>query len=85
MQGKGHLSTASCEAHFRNDKAIYFLHDLDSYLFDSRITWPSPSSHTTDRESTQSLTERSTRNLLGGKGRSARKDENLTAICEPTV
>jgi hypothetical protein len=35
--------------------------------------------------STQSLTEMCTWNLpVGGKGRPARKAENLTAICEPT-
>jgi hypothetical protein len=32
--------------------------------------------------STQPLTEMSTRNLLGGKGRQARKADNLAAICE---
>jgi hypothetical protein len=31
--------------------------------------------------STQTLTEMSTRNLRGGKGRSALKADNLTAIC----
>jgi hypothetical protein len=35
--------------------------------------------------STQPLTELSTRNLPGGKGRQARNDDNLTAICEPIV
>jgi hypothetical protein len=35
--------------------------------------------------STQPLTEMSTRNLPGGKGRSASKADNLTTICEPTV
>jgi hypothetical protein len=35
--------------------------------------------------STQSLTETSTRNLSGGKGRSARKADNFAAICEPIV
>jgi hypothetical protein len=35
--------------------------------------------------STQPLTEISTRNLPGGKGRPARKADNLTAICEPIV
>jgi hypothetical protein len=35
--------------------------------------------------STQPLTEMSTRNLPGGKGRPACKDDNLTAICEPIV
>jgi hypothetical protein len=34
---------------------------------------------------TQSLTEMSTRNIPGGKGRPARKADNLTAICEPIV
>jgi hypothetical protein len=32
--------------------------------------------------SIQSLTEMSTRNIPGGKGRPARKADNLTAICE---
>jgi hypothetical protein len=32
--------------------------------------------------STQPLTEMSTRNLPGGEGRSARKADNLTAICD---
>jgi hypothetical protein len=35
--------------------------------------------------STQPLPEMITRNLTGGKGRPARKANNLTAICEPTV
>jgi hypothetical protein len=37
--------------------------------------------------STQPLTEISTRNLPGGggKGRPARKADNLAAICEPAV
>jgi hypothetical protein len=35
--------------------------------------------------STQPLTEMSTRNFLGGKERSARKADNLTAIYEPIV
>jgi hypothetical protein len=34
---------------------------------------------------TQPLTEMSTSNLPGGKGRPARKADNLTEICEPTV
>jgi hypothetical protein len=36
-------------------------------------------------ESTQPLTDMSTRNLSGGKGWPARKADNLTAICEPIV
>jgi hypothetical protein len=35
--------------------------------------------------STQPLTETSTRNFPGGKGRPARKADNLTATCEPIV
>jgi hypothetical protein len=35
--------------------------------------------------STQPLTETSTRNLPGGKGRPARKADNLTVLCEPIV
>jgi hypothetical protein len=46
---------------------------------------PNPSSRTMALGSTQPLTEMSTRNLPGGKGRSARKVGDLTAICEPIV
>jgi hypothetical protein len=35
--------------------------------------------------STQPLTETNAKNLPGGKGQPARKADNLTAICEPTV
>jgi hypothetical protein len=35
--------------------------------------------------STQPLTEMSTRNLHGDKGRSPRKADNLTAVCEQIV
>jgi hypothetical protein len=44
-----------------------------------------PSSRTTALGSTQPLTEMSTRNHPGGKGRPARGAENLTTICEPIV
>jgi hypothetical protein len=33
----------------------------------------------------QPLTEMSTRNLPGGKGRPARKADNLTATCDPII
>jgi hypothetical protein len=36
-------------------------------------------------ESTQPLTEMSTMNLRGGKGRPVRKADNHTVICEPIV
>jgi hypothetical protein len=35
--------------------------------------------------SIQPLTEMSTMNLPGGKGRTGREANNLTAICEPIV
>jgi hypothetical protein len=35
--------------------------------------------------SNQRLTEMSTRNFPGGKGRPAHKADNLTAICQPIV
>jgi hypothetical protein len=44
-----------------------------------------PSSRTIALEWTQPLTEMSTRNLPGGKGRSARKADILSAIYESIV
>jgi hypothetical protein len=44
---------------------------------------PNPSSRIMTMESTQPLTEMNTTNISGGKGRPARKADNLTAICEP--
>jgi hypothetical protein len=35
--------------------------------------------------STQPVTEISTKNLPGGKGRPTHKDDNLTDICEPFI
>jgi hypothetical protein len=49
------------------------------------LNLPNPSSRTMVLGLTQPLTEMSTRNLLGGKGRPARKADNLVAICEPIV
>jgi hypothetical protein len=49
------------------------------------FNWPNPSSRTMALGSTETLTEMSTRNLLGGKERPARKSDNLTAIYEPIV
>jgi hypothetical protein len=47
--------------------------------------WPNPSSRIMALGSTQPLTEMNTRNLPGDKGQPARKADNLTAICMPTV
>jgi hypothetical protein len=44
-----------------------------------------PSSRSMALGSTQPLTEMSTRNILGGKARPARRADNLTAICKPIV
>jgi hypothetical protein len=46
---------------------------------------PNPSSRTMALGSTLSLIEMSTKNLPGGKGRPARKADNITAIYEPTA
>jgi hypothetical protein len=46
---------------------------------------PNPYSRNLALGSTQRLKETSTRNLPGGKGRPARKADNLTAISEPIV
>jgi hypothetical protein len=49
------------------------------------FNWPNPSSRTMALRSTQTLIEMSTRNLSGCKGWPERKDDNLTAVCEPIV
>jgi hypothetical protein len=46
---------------------------------------PNPSSRIMALGSIQPLTEMSTRNLPGGKGRPALNADNLIAICEPIV
>jgi hypothetical protein len=48
------------------------------------LNWPNPSSRTMAMGSTQPLTEKSTKNLPGGKERPAR-GADLTATYEPTV
>jgi hypothetical protein len=62
---------------------------VKSYVMDPDevdfFSWPNPSSHIMALGSTQPLTEMSTGNIPGGKGRPARKADNLTAICEPIV
>jgi hypothetical protein len=49
------------------------------------FSWPNPSSRTMALWSSQPLTEMSTRNVPGGKGRPAPKADNLSAIYEPIV
>jgi hypothetical protein len=49
------------------------------------FSWFNPSSHTMALGSTQPLSEMSTRNLPGGKGRPVRKADNLIIIYEPII
>jgi hypothetical protein len=49
------------------------------------FNWPNPSSRTMALGSTQPLTEMSTKNLPGRKGRSVRESDNVTAICKTIV
>jgi hypothetical protein len=49
------------------------------------FNWPNHSTRTVALGPTQPLTEMSTRNFPGCKGRPARGADNLTAICEPIV
>jgi hypothetical protein len=49
------------------------------------FNWPNPSSRIMALGSTQPLTEMSTRNLPRGKGRPARKADNLIAFCKPII
>jgi hypothetical protein len=46
---------------------------------------PNRSDRTKALESTQPLTEMSTRNFSGGEKQPARRADNLAAICEPNV
>jgi hypothetical protein len=61
------------------------VHVLYLMMVTEFFSWPNPSSLIMALESTQTLTEISTRNLPGGKGRPAREADNFTAIYEPTV
>jgi hypothetical protein len=49
------------------------------------LNLPNPSSRAVALGSIQPLTKMSTTNLLGGKKRSARRADNLAAICVPNV
>jgi hypothetical protein len=49
------------------------------------FNWTNPSNRTMSLGLRQPVTEMSTSNLPGGKGRPTCKADNLTAICEPIV
>jgi hypothetical protein len=86
---KSMLGLFKTKASFK--KITYFLVEALCYKPEGRgfkSRWGGifrPSSRTIALVSTQPLTEMSTRNLPGGKGRPVRKADNLTAICEPIV
>jgi hypothetical protein len=67
----GHYTTSQKVASLIPDVVIRF------------FNWPNLSKRTMALGPTQPLTEMSTRNLSGGKGRQALKTDNLTAMCEP--
>jgi hypothetical protein len=71
-----HLEKDSENQH--NKAARIRKHNLQTRLF---FSLPNPSSRATALGSTQPLTEISSRNLPGGKGRPARKSDNLAANC----
>jgi hypothetical protein len=83
--------TGNAEAHRRDGHSMtlhaYWLEKLG----EKKKNWlkcrreANPSSSTMALRSTQPLTEMSTRNLPGGKGRLAHKVDNLNAICDPIV
>jgi hypothetical protein len=49
------------------------------------LNWPNHSSRIMALKLIQPLTEMSTRNFSGGKGRPVRKADNLTDIYEPII
>jgi hypothetical protein len=49
------------------------------------FNWPNPSSHTTAAGVDSASNGNEYRESAGGKGRPARKIDNLAAICEPIV
>jgi hypothetical protein len=49
------------------------------------MSWLNPSRRAKALGSTQLLTEMSTRNLLGGKGRPAHKADDFTAVCGKAI
>jgi hypothetical protein len=61
-------------------RTLSFTNEVTGYF-----NWPNPCSRTMALGSTQPLTEMSTRNRPGGKGRLARKADNLNPICEAIV
>jgi hypothetical protein len=68
------------------DEDVFFSEDACRYTFSSCVI-PNPYLiyFTMALGSSQRLTEISTGMFLGGKGRPARKADNLIAICEPIV
>jgi hypothetical protein len=63
-------------------EALCYKLDYEVIVF---FNWQNPSNSIMALGLTQPLTEMSTRNLPGGKGRLVHKADNLTAICELIV
>jgi hypothetical protein len=79
--GKRYLNCLRHYATSRKSRVRFLWMSLDFF------NWPNPSSRTMTLRPTQPLTEMSARNLPGEgrKVRPARKADNLTTLCEPTV
>jgi hypothetical protein len=73
----GHAVKRSWLMHYATSKKVAGSNPDEVDIFN----WPYPSSRIMDLESTQTVTEMSISSLPGDKGRSARKADNLTAIC----
>jgi hypothetical protein len=80
MREKGHMVRSWLRHYATSQKVVGSIPDVIWFF-----NWPNPYSHTMALGSTQPLTEMSTRNLPGSKGRPVHKADNLTAVCEPTV
>jgi hypothetical protein len=81
-KGGGGTRKRSCLRHYATSRKVAgSIPDKVNGIFN----WPDPTSRKMALGSTRPIIKTSTRNLPGGKGRPARKADNLTAICEPTV
>jgi hypothetical protein len=77
-----HICILVFESLSKSRKVVVSIPDENIEFF---IDLHNPSSRTMALASTKPLTEMSSKNLPGGKGRPARNADNLTAICEPIV
>jgi hypothetical protein len=71
----------NCLRHYATSRKVVGLFPNEVIGF---FNWPNPSSRTMALRSTQPLTEMSTRNLPGGKGRPARSSPGTWLLSLPT-